>query len=162
MSKIVIYILFLNYFTCAESNRRQYTKRAYSITGRQTQLWDNSQRVPEAGPSGENWSGQKIVWSGGIEVSCLVSWKCWNSCNCCYLHLCFVAAICQYMLYCDTCRILSGSVYFSYWTGLRLLLVMRNYSFSSSFSSLISKFMKLSYGSYCVCDIHDGKMTCMQ
>lgn len=120
MSKTVI-ILFLNYFLCAESNRRQYTKRAYSITGRQTQLWDNSQRVPEAGPSGKNWSGQKIVWGGGTEVSFLVFWKCWNSCNCCYLDPCFVAVICQYLVYSDTCRKLSSSVYFSYWTGLRLL-----------------------------------------
>lgn len=122
MSKIVN-ILFLNYFVCAESNRRQYTKRAYSTTGRQTQLWDNSQRVPEAGPSGENRSGQKIVWSGGTEVPCLVSWKCWNSCNCCYLDPCFVAVMCQYLLYSDTCRIFSSSVYFSYWTEQDCLTV---------------------------------------
>lgn len=152
MSKTVI-ILFLNYFLCAESNRRQYTKRAYSITGRQTQLWDNSQRVPEAGPSGKNWSGQKIVWGGGTEVSFLIFWKCWNSCNCCYLDPCFVAVICQYLVYSDTCRKLSSSVYFSYWTGLRLLNHWET-SPSSSLFSLLSKFMLLSYRSYCVWDIH--------
>lgn len=140
MSKTVI-ILFLNYFVCTESNRRQYTKRAYSITGRQTQLWDNSQRVPEAGPSGENWSGQKIVWSGGTEVSFLVFWKCWNSCNCCYLDSCFVAVICQCSLYSDTCR-----------TKIVKPLI-GNYSSSSSSFSLLSKFMMLSYRSYCVWDI---------
>lgn len=37
ISKILIYIFCIS-IACPESNRRQYTKRAYSITRRQTQL----------------------------------------------------------------------------------------------------------------------------
>lgn len=49
----------------SEPNRRQHSERACSLNRRQTRLWIDSQRVPEAGPSGENRGGQEAVRGGG-------------------------------------------------------------------------------------------------
>lgn len=53
----------------SEPNRRQYPKGACSLNRGQTQLRDDSQRVPEAGPSGENRGGQEAVRGGGKNTS---------------------------------------------------------------------------------------------
>ncbi len=53
----------------SEPNRRRYPKGACILNRGQTQLRDDSQRVPEAGPSGENRGGEEAVGGGGKNTS---------------------------------------------------------------------------------------------
>ncbi len=53
----------------SEPNRRRYSKGACILNRGQTQLRDDSQRVPEAGPSGENRGGEEAVGGGGKNTS---------------------------------------------------------------------------------------------